>query len=119
MLLEAGSRPGRRPRSTYRALIEEREVEGIEPFPIGEFVAGLAAAFPEARRKQPTSTEIFWLDANDALIFEVYWSDGYALAMMRPLNDSVANRIIDVGQLVDAPLYDPQVNERFALLSAL
>lgn len=104
------------PRSTYLALIEGRPLDGIEPFAIDDFLARVETSFPEARRDQQNGNEILWLDADDALIFEISWSRAHVLAMLRTLDDSVANRLIDVALSVDAPLYDPQVDERFAAL---
>jgi hypothetical protein len=44
------------------------------------------------------------------------WSDSHVFASLRPLDESVANRLIDIGLSVGAALYDPQVDERFAVL---
>jgi hypothetical protein len=102
-------------RATYIALIGGQDVAGVEPFPIDEFADGVDAAFPGVTRERRDSNEIFWLDTDGALLFEMSWSDAHVFATVRPLDESVANRLIDIGVSVGAALYDPQVDERFAL----
>ena len=54
-----------------------------------------------------------WEGSNS--MFEVWWSAFHVLVIMRPLDEDNANRLIDLAAAFDAPLYDPQTGERFAL----
>jgi hypothetical protein len=104
------------PRAIYRTLVVHGgTVDGVEPLPVDEFVKGIEAAFPNATCERSGDDQIFWLDQKQQLIFEMYYTPVVVVATMRPLDESVANRIVDVAVSVGAPLYDPQVNERFVL----
>lgn len=102
-------------RATFIALIGGQEVAGVDPFPIEEFAEGVEAAFPGVTLERRGGNEIIWLDADGALLFEMMWSHAHLLATLRPLDESVANCLIDIAVSVGAALYDPQVDERFAL----
>ena len=102
------------PQSIYLSLMADKTVAGLLPFPIEDFVAGVQAAFPNATPERSGTDQIFWLDEHDQLLCEMGWSPLHLVATLRPLNESLANRLIDIAASLDAPLYDPQVNERFA-----
>src|ERR1700733_4104795 len=85
------------PRDIYLALaVEGRSVEGLEAFPVAEFVAGLEGAFPDATSERSGDDQMFWLEPQKQLIFEMYYTPVIVVATMRPLSESVANRIVDV-----------------------
>ena len=62
------------------------------------------------------SSPVFWEDDDGMTVVELSWSDVHVVAELRPAGFSsgeVANRIIDVLEKFECPLFDPQTNERF------
>jgi hypothetical protein len=99
------------PRAVYEALMEERELEGLLPLPIEEFLAAVQQAFPSAGRAP--ANQLFWEDPDQKSSIEISWSAVHVRVDMRPLQNDHANRLIDIAAHFNAPLYDPQTGERF------
>jgi hypothetical protein len=106
----------RSPRELYELFLARQPVAGIPELPIEAFLSRLMQTFPSAVREPNGETE--WLDwsSSDARSsFQIEWTSQCVWAFLRPLIEDDANRIIDVANEFDCPLYDPQKNERFDL----
>jgi hypothetical protein len=98
----------------YEALCEQRPVLGLLPFPVEEFLARLATVFPDAVREPNGEREwVVWESNNSDASFQVEWSPVHVLATLRPLVEDHGNRLIEIAAEFNAPLYDPQIGERF------
>jgi hypothetical protein len=57
---------------------------------------------------------VHWSSEDASSTFEVEWSTQHFVAECRPLVPEVGNRIIEIADGFDCPLFDPQTGERFA-----
>jgi hypothetical protein len=102
------------PQTAYERLLEGNEVDGLLPLPIDAYLEALANAFPGGTREHNGAFDWFVWEGPSSM-FEVEWSDVHVLVTMRPLDEDKANVLIDLATSFGAPLYDPQIAERFAL----
>lgn len=100
------------PETIYRHLLDGNAVEDLVSFALPEYLAALSAAFPAGTRESNGPSEWFVWEEADSM-FEVTWSPVHVLVTMRPLNETNANRLIDIAASLGMFLYDPQTNERF------
>lgn len=105
---------GLAPKTVYERLLDDGEVDGLVPLPIDAYLEALASAFPGGTR-EPNATSEWFVCEGASSMFEVWWSAVHVLVIMRPLDEDNANRLIDLAGTFDAPLYDLQTDERFAL----
>jgi len=103
------------PNTTYAALNEGASVDGLVPIPSEELIGDLSLAFPTAVRERNGSGEwLTWVSADGQDSFEAVWSRQHMTVTCRYLHSDDMNRIVDIGIAHACPLFDPQVNERFA-----
>jgi hypothetical protein len=100
----------------YQSLMDGSKVDGLRTLPIEDIVAAILTAFPRAVREPngPTSEWIDWVREDEQSSFQVEWSPQHVGIDLRPKDNDIANRLIDI--MVDdfrCPLYDPQTGERF------
>jgi hypothetical protein len=82
--------------------------------PVEAFLSRLMQTFPSAVREPNGEAEwLDWSSSNARSGFQIEWTSQCVWASLRPLNEDDANRIIDVANEFDCPLYDPQMNKRF------
>jgi hypothetical protein len=98
--------------TVYKQLLDGADVDGLLPLPIDAYLEALADAFPGGTR-EPNGTSEWFVWEGPSSMFEVWWSAVHVLVIMRPLNESKANQLIDLAASFGAPLYDPQTGERF------
>jgi len=102
--------------AVYEALMDGGTVDGLRPLPIEDMAAAILAAFPTSVREPngPSSEWIDWVSEDQHTAFQVEWSPQHVCIDLRPQNNDVANRLIDiVSGDFGCPLYDPQTGERF------
>lgn len=108
---------GRSPdsRSTFDALMNGGTVDGVVSLPTEQIIGAILAAFPTAVREPngPSSEWIDWTSEGGRASFQIEWSPTHVLAELRPLDNDVANALIDVMAGFRCPLFDPQTGERF------
>jgi hypothetical protein len=100
------------PQAAYDALMEERDVEGLLPLPIEDYLTAVAEAFPAAVR-EPSTDLLVWQSEDQKQMFEVTWSPVHVGVSLRPLQPDNANRLIEIAANFGARLHDPQTGERF------
>lgn len=104
------------PSDTYRVLLDGGTPAGLARLPLDEVLDALAddlAGFdprPTVGGPCPAFAEL------DGAVVELSWSEVHVFVELRGRwSGKTANRVIDVMLRFDCPLYDPQVDERFAL----
>ncbi len=97
----------------YEHLLDGKAVDGLMPLAVEDYPGALAQAFPEGTREPNGRSEWFVWEGADSM-FEVWWSASHVLVTMRPLNETNANRLIDIAASFGMSLYDPQTGERFS-----
>jgi len=101
--------------AVYGALMEGTEVEGLLDLPVDSILSAIPDAYPTALRAPngPDSEWIDWVSDDGSSSFQVEWSRLHVLVECRHLDNESKNRIIDVLDRFECPLYDPQITERF------
>jgi hypothetical protein len=103
-------------RTTYAEVLHGRRVRGLLDLPADALLAALVDAFPGSVREPNSSGRewLHWRSEDAASTFEVEWLTQHSVAECRPLVPEVANRIIEIADGFDCPLFDPQTGKRFA-----
>ena len=106
--------PGRRRDSheVFKALIEGQQVEGLLPFPVERFLGAVTEAFPSAAR-EPDDDLLMWEAPDKRSSFQIEWSALHVSIALRSVSKEDGNRLVEIAADCGAPLYDPQVGERF------
>jgi len=106
--------PGERdPQLVYEALLEDRQVVGLDDFEVPATLEALATRFPEI--VHVANRAAVWEEATGAGVIEFAWSDQHLMATARgDVGKDEINAIIDICVDVGgARLYDPQIGQRF------
>jgi hypothetical protein len=101
-------------RSVYETLMEGNDVVGLEPLDEKRLVASFLARFPSAERTAGCA-QMTWSDVNESRSVNVEWSATHFVAMCSwHMTNEELHAVIDVGVELGCPLYDPQIDQRFA-----
>ena len=100
------------PRSVQLALSRGETVAGVTRFPIRAFLAALDVAWA-GREREVNHPRYRAYRFSESAVVEVAWTDGYVRVTLRPFDPALADDVIVAARSVDAPLYDPQLDERF------
>jgi hypothetical protein len=106
-----------KPQKVDRRLIEGKPVRGLEAMDADAVETALLAAFPDWRRDATRSTtpRQTMLADDDRGAMDVFWTADGVIASCYGMGPDDLNRVIDVMIELRMPLYDPQIDERFAL----
>jgi hypothetical protein len=100
-----------RPQTVYDALMDERPVKGLVVIPVVEMVRVIGRHFPGTA---PNGSHGYFWDGGKRGAFELYASDYCLTFSCHQMGGGDMNAIIDAALTFDCPLYDPQVDKRFA-----
>jgi hypothetical protein len=100
------------PSSIYHALMDGLTVEELETLPIAELFHRIHQHFPGI----VTTGGLTYWEGGDRGFFELYSSPKHLHICCRQLPASEINKLIEIAAEFGCPLYDPQVNKRFAPL---
>lgn len=102
-----------KPRDVYLKLGESEQIDGLEPLDVEAVLAALGKEFAGWRHEAN-----MWTYQPDEYgngpSFDLSISEQGAIFTCYGLEHTQLNQIIDVMLGFDAPLYDPQLDERFA-----
>ena len=102
------------PEATFAALSAGQRPDSLLDFPVETFLSRVQDAFPDAIREPNGRSEwLTWTSPNELEGFQVEWTGAHVLVTLRPLNGDRANKIVEIASALDAPLFDPQIGERF------
>jgi hypothetical protein len=99
----------RSPAEIATALTDHRHVQGLAILPVDAIAARITKKFPLTKVGGLT----FW-EGNAAGMFELYMSDQHVHFCCRQLLAEHCNALIEIMNEFHCPLYDPQVDQRFA-----
>ncbi len=107
----------RSPRGIFESFSEDQRVSGVPPLPVEALMARLLDTFPYAVRESHGGMEwLHWVSEDSRSSFEVVSGPQCVWVSLRPLDETKANRIIEVANEFGCALYDPQIDQRFGLL---
>ncbi len=84
--------------------------DGVEEIPVEKLLGRVREAFTDVIEVVGLA---FW-DGGDRGMFEVRWSPCHIHFCCRELGADEMNRLIEIAHEFECPLYDPQVDTRFA-----
>lgn len=94
--------------NVYKALSDERNVEGLEDIPIHEIRKKIAEAFSDWDKVDENSFEMPSKGA-----FQIMTTPQFVRIDCYGMKGEDMNKFIDILDEYGCPLYDPQVGERF------
>lgn len=110
-------RMSRAPSEILEELNNGSPVEGLNELTVDEFLQRIIDTFPGAVREPNGLGEwIDWAATDEKSSFQVNWSPHHVDVTCRGLSGDQMNKFVDIGLVLDCPLYDPQTGERFASL---
>ncbi len=104
------------PENVIQRFLEGQAVEGIEPLPVELVIARIKNEFPGiAEERLETSdcpVQLIWDDPSNGCFIALPCQQ-YLCIEAHQATGEVLNRLIDLANEFDCPLYDPQTNKRY------
>lgn len=108
------------PREVLRTIESRGWAEGVDPFPMAEFLELFAEEFPTFREVETSDPrvpyQIFWDEPTGSAGFEVQWwpfEEPHLLCIeSHGASEDTLERVVDLAIELDVPLYDPRTGIR-------
>lgn len=94
----------------YEKCSEEKTVEGLEDLPIDSILKDIQAEFIDWKNKE---SNIDYLNPKGNGIFQIFHTKQFVRFDCHDMEGEDMNRIIDIMDKYNCPLYDPQVPQRY------